>query len=135
MVTVQKKISRSAMGKCRNEFYRGESAPLLSDKSYTRLETILECRVSLISIIRDENRLSFFPIFAKVPATRVQVITFAKLRFVVRQICDGFVPIARSNLLSGNSTLFSLSPAFSHFLAREALKNDWPARFTHLPSY
>jgi len=43
-----------------------------------------------------------------------RMITFARLRFVVRQICDGFVPTVWPNLLSRNSTLTSNSLFISY---------------------
>lgn len=48
---------------------------------------------------------------------KVQMITFARLRFVVRPICDGFVPTIRPNLLLRNSCslfIYLSFPLFSH---------------------
>lgn len=131
MVTVQREISYlSASGGTFVASFeaRGKSASLPSFSFSRRRARVCEndTRASRFIGINHSRksplRFSIFVRLAKISTTRAQVITLARLRFVVRQIRDGFVPTIRSNLLSGNSTLRTESPSssFSSSLAESS---------------
>lgn len=97
-----------------------------------KIQKIYPTCIWLISLVREEpplHSLHFLLLYSWKILITARVTTFARLRLVVRQICNGFVPTVQPNLLSRNSTLaFSLYLTLSSplFLTRRPLKNDWP---------